>query len=238
MNLSGISTRLRELDRQSKLEKLLAPVDETLPWAEILNVLHWPAMIGIAIHVCCMALVAKEQPPSRGDIGWLALLVFVAIVLKFGSPLARTRMQRLRRQLRRRGLVVPAAIVQANHAFHAPDNKQWLPASLLVAFDPAVLQRPEALAGAAERLFALKGADRRTLPPDHVPIAWSLYHEMGPVASVPVPPELVDGLRDCVLASVMLPPQPLRSTDLLLCLGLSGQPSPHAIAVIPQSAIA
>lgn len=237
MNLTDIAARLRELDGKGELDKLLGESDDSMPWSDIVEILQWPAMIGIAIHVWQLANVASatKASPSSAEIGWLCLLVLVALGLRYGSRFLRTPKQRLRRRLRRRGLVVPAAVVQVNNAFFAEDNDRAWPGSVLVSFDPTVVDRIETLARVAKRLFTLKRADRRTLAPDHAALAWNLYHELGPTKALPVPADITEGLRDCVLVSVVMPPRPLEVGPSIVCLALPGESSPDSVAALPAS---
>ncbi|HZN40327.1 MAG TPA: hypothetical protein VFD82_16090 [Planctomycetota bacterium] len=239
MNLSREREQLRALERAGKLEKLLAPNDDGMPWADLCWLLQFPAFLGAGIHIARMGMAAAERkasPPDE-DIAWLVVLVLVAAVLRFGYPLLRTRAQRVRLKVRRSGLLLPAAVVQCNDQFFAEGNEQWVPGTLLVSFDPQVLSEPERLAKASERLFALKHADRRTLPLAHAAIAWDLYHEMGPTRSLVVPPELSEGLKDCVMVTAMLPPKPLASGRMFTALAVRGDMSPEAVAVIPAAAV-
>ena len=52
--------------------------------------------------------------------------------------------------------------------------------------------------------------------------------------SVPVPEELVDGLQDCTVTTVMLPADPVREGDLLAALVLPGELDPQAVAILPE----
>lgn len=237
MNLREIGVRLRALEKKKKLEKLLAPSEEGLPWSEVLAILVFLGTIGLAIHMVRMGMAAVEakQPPSGEDLLWMVCFALVVVSLRVARLFARTRSERLRIKVRRHGLVVPAAIVQANDGFFDPDNDQWWPASVLLSFDPKVMDQPELLARVARRVAALKRMDRRTLPAGQALVAWDLYHEMGPLPSVPVPEDLTEGLRDCIVATVMLPPQPLREGPLLVCLAVPGQASSSAVAVVPAS---
>jgi len=51
---------------------------------------------------------------------------------------------------------------------------------------------------------------------------------------VPVPAELVDGLQDCPVTTVMLPADPVREGDLLAALVLPGELDPQAVAILPE----
>lgn len=235
MNPLEIRKRLDELERASKLEKALDSGGGGAPWAEIVWMLQFPAMIGLAIQVTRIALAAKPDDPGPppAEMAWAAVLVLPMLVCRFGWKLFRSARERTQARLRRKGLVVLGAIVQANDRFFDDDNEDWLPGSVLVSFDPKA--RPEALEASAQKINALKGQDRRTLPPAQAALAWDLYHEMGPTSSLPVPPELVGGLRDCLLVSAMLPPQPLAVDECLWVLALPGERSGDAVAVLPAS---
>jgi len=52
-----------------------------------------------------------------------------------------------------------------------------------------------------------------------------------------VPAALSHGLRDCVLASVKLPPEPLANGPLLAALALPGEMSPDAVRVLPATVL-
>lgn len=239
MNFAAIGGRLRDLEKQGKLEKMLGLRDDTMPWGDIVWMLQWPGWIGVGIQIWRMANAAtatKDVPPA--EMAWCVVLALVAAGLGLAGRFVRTKEQRVRQRLRRSGLVVPAALVQANDAFFDADNDRWLPASVLVSFDPAVVDRPETLARVAKSLFAMRRADRRTLRPAHAAIAWTLYHEMGPTPSIVVPPELTEGLRDCVLVSAMLPPKPALVQSLFVCLALPGETSPAGAAVLAADVVA
>lgn len=235
---AALRDTLHDLEKRHKLEKLLAPnQDLGLPWHDMAWLLQFPACIGIAIWVMKMADVATETKasPPPDMLAWLLLLVLVALALRCLGPLLRSKAQKLRDQVRRRGVLVPGAIVMANDAFFAADNDRWLPATLVVCFDPTAPKQLDRLAAVAKRLHALKGADRRTLPPAHADLAWDLYHEMGPLRSRPVPFELSEGLKDCLMVTVMLPPQPLEHASMLVALALPGELAAEAVAVLPAS---
>jgi hypothetical protein len=239
VNRAALLERLRELEARGRLEKVLVARDEALPWTEVLWLLQYPAMLGVAIHVVCMANAAAATggaPPAIAFV-WLVVLALVAIALRHGWRFARTPAQRLRVRLREHGVLAAGAIVQVNDAFWGEDNDQWLPGSVLVSFDPDAWQRPEALAASARRLFALRDSDRRTLPPEQAALAWDLYHSMWLVQSSRVPSELCDGLRDCWLATAMFPPLPLRDGELLVVLALPGETSPDALALLPAAVV-
>ncbi len=239
MNLAAIGGRLRDLEKEGRLEKLLGQRDDAMPWGDIVWMLQWPGWIGVGIQIWRMAnaaTVTKDVPPA--EMAWCVILALVAAGLGLAGRFVRTKEQRVRQRLRRRGLVVPAALVQANDAFFDPGNDRWLPGSVLVSFDPAVVDRPETLARVGKSLFAMRRADRRTLRPEHAAIAWTLYHEMGPTPSIAVPPELTEGLRDCLLVSAMLPPKPALWQSLFVCLALPGESSPAGAAVVAADVLA
>lgn len=238
MNLAAMRERLRDLERQGALENLLAPHVE-MPFADLIGLLQYPAFVAAAVHLTRMGLAARGTAarPGDGDLLWLVLLLGIAVLLRFGSARWQGRDAIVRQRVRRKGLLLPAAIVQANDSFGDPDNVEWRAANLLVSFDEAVLAEPARLVRAAERLLDLKFADRRMLPSAEAALAWDLYHEMGPVVSLPVPVQRAEGLRDAWLVSAMLPPQPLRVGDSLLVLALRGERSPHAVAVLPASVV-
>lgn len=239
MNLAPIERRLRELEDLGKLEKLLHQRNETLPWCDVFAVLHYVACVGVAIHVVRVVLHVMETKGSLSDDDylWFVVLALVAIGLRVASFVARPKAERLAKRVREQGRCLPAAIVQANPLFYAGGNTEWQPADLLVSFDENAASDPERLVGVARRLESLRHEDRRALPRDHAEIAWHLYHEMGPLPSMPVPAALTGGLRDCLLVSAMLPPQPLVVDDCVVCLVIANEVSPCAVAVVPADAV-
>ncbi|MCK5940878.1 MAG: hypothetical protein KAI24_02815 [Planctomycetes bacterium] len=237
MNLADVRKALTRLEKKDDLEAMLAPADEGLPWHDFVWMLQFPAYIGIAIHVAVMGANARPEDdlPPDAEILWLLFLVMIALALKFLHPLFRNRIQKLRRRVRRKGLVVPAAIVQASPNWGQTD---WAWGTVVISRDPSVLQDTERLVDAARGLFDLKWADRRELPEAHAKIAWGLYHEITPLRSQPVPDELANGLRDCIVATVQLPAEPLRSGALMLALALPDERDPHAVAMLPDDVLA
>jgi hypothetical protein len=231
VSLATVRERLLDLEAKGQLEKRLAARDETLPWSDLLSLLQYPAILGVAIHVVFLANAGGL--PARAEFLWLVALAAVALALRYGSGLARTPAQRLRLRLREHGALAAGAIVQANDAWFADANDRWLPGNVLVCFDANAWREPARLVAAAQRLFALRAADRRSLPPEHAALAWKLYHEIGPTASWSVPSDLCGGLKDCWLVSAMLPPEPLRDGELLVVLALPGETSPEAVALLP-----
>jgi hypothetical protein len=237
MSLDALRAHLRDLEAKGRLERQLAARDDAMPWSDLLWLLQIPAFAGVAIHVVRMANAASAtgDGPPRGDFLWFVALALVAIALNRGHRFARTPAQHLRQRLREDGVLAAAAIVQVNQAFWQDGNDQWLPGSVLLCFDPAAWQQPARLTAAAERLFALRDQDRSALPPEHGALAWDLYHSLWPVASTRVPSDLCDGLRDCWLATVTFPPEPLQQHGLLVALALPGEASPHAVALLPRA---
>ncbi len=240
MNLAAVRERLTELEDARKLERQLAARDDALSWSDLAWLLQFPAMIGVAIHVVRLAnaSAATGTAPPRDEWLWLVALALVAIGLHFGWQLARTPVERLRARVREDGVLAAGAIVQVADAFFAAGNDRWLPGNVLVCFDARAWREPQRLVAAAKRLFALRAEDRRTLPPEHAALAWKLYHELGPTQSWSVPSDLCDGLKECWLTSVMVPPEPLRDGELLVVLALPDQTSPDAVALLPHAVLA
>lgn len=235
-----LRTRLDYLEQKSKLEKLLAKDDDpVLSRADMAFVLTLFAYLGVFLHIVAMVNTATEtkQAPSDVEFAWFVLLALVAVALHYGGKLLRSRRERLLLRLRRRGEVLPAALVMVNNAWFAEDNTQWWPGAIVVSTDPRAAREPELLQATAKSLFALRRMDRRTLPADQVELAWTVYHEMGPTPNQPVPTALSHGLRDCVLASVKLPPEPLANGPLLAALALPGETSPDAVRVLPATVL-
>lgn len=233
-----LRTRLDYLEQKSKLEKLLAKDDDpVLSRADMAFVLTLFAYLGVFLHIVAMVNTATEtkQAPSDVEFAWFVLLALVAAALHYGGKLLRSRRERLLLRLRRRGEALPAALVMVNNAWFAEDNTQWWPGAIVVSTDPRAAREPELLQATAKAIFGLRGMDRRTLPADQVELAWTVYHEMGPSPSQPVPAALCHGLRDCVLASVKLPPEPLANGPLLAALALPGEASPDAVRVLPAT---
>jgi len=236
MNLAAIRQNLTRLEKQDDLEKLLADADEGLPWNDFVWMLQFPAFVGAAIQITIMGMNARpedDMPPAE-DMLMALLLILLGLGMRFLHPLFRSQRQRLRRRLRRKGLVVPAKVVQASPMWGQLD---WVWGIVVFSRDPAVLEAPERLVDAARGLFELKWQDRGGLPDAHAAIAWTLYHEISPVRSQRVPDQLANGLKDCVMATVMLPAEPLRSGDLLMALVLPDELDPYAVAVLPDEVL-
>lgn len=239
MNPTELRKHLDRLEKDGKLEKLLESRVEELPWADFSWAMQFPALIGLMIQVVSMATAARpaDQGPPAVEIAWTLLLALVMLVLRYGWPLLRSARERRRLRLRRRGWVVPAAIVQVNAQFHAHDNTEWCPGSLLLSADPQAFANPKLLLEAADRIGELGTKDRRQMPAAHAEVAWAIYHEMVHVKSVPVPPELAGGLGNCMLVSVHVPPQPLQAAGTLWALTLADDLSPDAVAILPNSVV-
>ena len=235
MNRDALRERLHELEQRHQLRQHLGAREDSMPWGDLLWLLQFPAMLGVAIHATRMGLAASAPSgsPPPADVVWLVVLAAIALALRFGGKAVRTPAQRVRERLRRDGVLAAAAIVQVNEAFWRDGNDQRLPGSVLVSFDPRAWRQPEALQAAAERLFALRTADRAALPPEHGALAWDLYHSMWPLPSSRVPSELCEGLHDCWLATVTFPPRPLADGRLLLALALPGETSAEGVALLP-----
>lgn len=236
MNLTQLRKDLTRLEKKDDLDKLLADAGEGLPWNDFVWMLQFPAFVGAAIQITIMGMNAKpddESPPAE-DMLWMLLLVLVGLAARFLHPLFRSRVQRLRRRLRRKGLVAPAAVVQASGMW---GQLEWVWGIVLCSRDPAVVAEPGRLVEAARGLFELKWQDRATLPDAHAEVAWLLYHELSPVRSVPVPADLAGGLQDCTVTTVMLPAAPVRDGDLLAALVLPGDRDPRAVAILPEAVL-
>ncbi|MGC6488615.1 MAG: hypothetical protein ACON4Z_13290 [Planctomycetota bacterium] len=237
MNLTQLRKDLTRLEKKDDLEKLLADAGEGLPWNDFVWMLQFPAFVGAAIQITVMGMNARpedEAPPAE-DLLWMLLLVLVGLVARFLHPLFRSRIQQLRRRLRRRGLVAPVAVVQASPMW---GQLEWVWGIVLCSRDPAVVTEPGRLVAAARGLFERKMQDRSGMSDAEAEIAWMLYHELSPVRSVPVPPELADGLQDCTVTTVMLPADPVRQGDLLAALVLPGELDPQAVAILPSEVLA
>lgn len=234
MNLTDVRKRLSKLEGKEDLEKLLATEDEGLPWHDFVWMLQFPAYVGAAIQVTVMGMSAKEgdDGPPGEEMLWLLFLVFLGVAMKFLHPFFRNKVQKLRRRVRKKGLVLPAALVQANSLWGQVDD--WVYGSVLICFDPAIVNKPDMLTLAAKEIFALKSVDRGALPKEQRAIAWSLYNELAPVRSVKVPETLTNGLKNCIMATVQLPPEALCEGELLFALAVPDNLDPNAIAMLPE----
>lgn len=239
MSPTELRRHLDRLEKDAKLEKLLDAEPAGLPWADIAWAMQFPALVGLVIQIASIATAARpaDQGPPAAEIAWTLVLALVTLLLRFGWPLLRSPRERRRGRLRRRGWVVPAAIVQVNHRFYAADNTEWCPGSLLVSADPQALADPKLLQTAADRLGGLSSQDRRRMPAGHAEVAWALYHQMVPVASVPVPDEMTGGLRQCQLVTVRVPPKPLSAAGCLWALILADDLASDAAAILPSSVV-
>ena len=238
MTPRDLRTRLDELERESRLEKLLAKDDDpSLSLADMAFLLMLCAYLGLVIHIVRMAqeATATKASPPPAEFAWLVLLALVAVALQYGGRLLQSRSERLLLRLRKQGEVVPAALVMVNQAWFDEENTRWWPGAIVLSSDPRASAEPALLQATAKALFRLRQQDRRQLPPDQVELAWDLYHEMGPGPSLPVPAALSHGLRNCVLASAKLPPAPLANGPLLAALVLPGETSPDGVRVLPAA---
>ncbi|MFT4515597.1 MAG: hypothetical protein ACI89X_004941 [Planctomycetota bacterium] len=237
MNLADLRSRLSRSEKKGDLEKLLNQTDDELPWHDLIWMLQFPAFLGAGILVAYMASAANPEDtgPPVGQMLALAILVLCGTAMHFLHPFFRNRVQKLQRRLRKKGLVVPVALVQANSMWGQVD--EWLYGSVLVSLDPDGVTQPNLLVAAAENVFALKSADRSTLPKDQRETAWNLYNELAPVRAVKVPESLTPGLSKCLLASVLLPPEALCEGSLLFALALPNDLDPNAIAILPEATL-
>ncbi len=236
MNLADLRARLTRAEKANDLEKLLNQTDDGLPWHDFVWMLQFPAFIGAGILVAFMASDAKPQDaaPPPAQLITLAVLGLLGAAMHFLHPFFRNQVQKKQYRVRKKGLVVPAALVQANSMWGQVD--EWLYGSVLISLDPEVVSRPNLLADAGEIIFATKDKDRSTLPKDQREVAWTLYHELVPVRSVKVPESLTPGLSKCIMASVQLPPEALCEGPLLFALALPNDLDPTAIAILPEAA--
>jgi hypothetical protein len=236
---SGLREHLRRLDDIGRLGKLLDRRPHWLPWGEIAWWLQFGAFGGVAAGWLRGARLASETGSiPAGERAWLHGLLVLALALRFGARWLRSDWERRFDRVLEAGELVPAAVAQANDRHFAPGNTESWPGAVVISFDPRATSRPELLHGIAARVEALRRVDRRTLPSRHAEVAWTVFHEMHPVRSIPIPGDLTDGVRDCVLATVMLPARPLVRDGLLRALALRGDSSPDALAILPEAAAA
>lgn len=237
MNLAEMRGRLTKLEKEGDLEKLLASADEGLAWNDFVWMLQFPAFIGAAIQITYMGLNAKEgdESPPGEELLWMLVLVLIGAAMRFLHPLFRNKIQKLRFRVRRKGFVVPGALVQANAMWGKVDD--WVHGSILICFDANILNQPNLLVDAAQAIFALKNVDRSTLPKEQRAVAWSIYNELAPVRSVKVPESLTKGLKDCIMATVLLPPEALCEGSLLFALAVKDNLDPNAVAVLPETVL-
>lgn len=235
MNLADLRSRLSRSEKAGDLEKLLNQTDDGLPWNDFVWMLQFPAFLGAGILVAYMASDARpeDSSPPAGQLLALAVLALCGTAMHFLHPFFRNREQKLQYRLRKKGLVVPAALVQANAMWGQVD--EWVYGNVLVSLDPDVVSQPNLLVDAAKNVFAIKSADRSTLPKDQRETAWMLYNELAPIRAVKVPESLTPGLSKCLMASVLLPPEALSEGSLLFALALPHELDPNAIAVLPEA---
>lgn len=237
--------QLARLEWTGKLEKHIPEATPAMPWADVISILPFVFYAAIFVHMVRLVLAAAEAQKAGGaprppdaEVLWLVLLIVLSQLARFGWGLVRTREESLGRRLRRKGKLVPTAIVQANNNYYDPDNEAPWPGALLVSFDPVALETPEKLDEAARGLARLKHADRSQLPPAHAAVAWWLFHEMAPVESIAIPPELSCGLKECQLSAATLRPGDYEHEGRLWVLALRKSRSPLAVATIPAKVLA
>lgn len=237
MNLADLRSRLSRSEKAGDLEKLLNQNDDGLPWNDFVWMLQFPAFCGAGIVAAYMASAARpeDSSPPVDQLLALAILALCGTAMHFLHPLFRSREQKLQYRLRKKGLVVPVALVQANALWGHVD--EWVYGNILVSLDPDAVSQPNLLVDAAKYVFALKSIDRSTLPKDQREIAWNLYNELAPVRAVKVPDSLTPGLSKCLMASVLLPPEALSEGSLLFALALPNELDPNAIAVLPEATL-
>lgn len=231
--------RIRELAAKGRLDAMLPPrTDDLLPWPDWFGVMSFVLLVGAGIAISMFAV--EERPPGvDADFDHPSFLAGLSMIALAGAcwVMARVtvpRWQRQRKKLGRRGVIVPAAIVQANAAWYDPDNEAHLPGSVVVSFDPAAREAPDRVRAVASAVADLGESDRRELPAGHVVLAWAVYHGFAPHRSLAVPEELCGGLERCWLVSTRLPARPLRHEGTCVALALSGDASRDAVAVLPE----
>lgn len=243
-----VREHLARLEWTHKLWKHIPKSEPTMPWADVISILPYVFYAAIFVHVLRIALAAAKAkaegapgaelpPPETGDILWLLLLIVLSQLTRFGWGLVRTREETLGHRLRRKGKLVPAAIVQVNENYYRPGNEEPCPGALLVSFDPKALERPELLDEIAHDLVRLKDADRSRLSPEHAAIAWWLFHEMGPIESVPIPSDLTRGLAECQMSSATLAPDDYEHEGRLWVLALRKCRSPLGLTTVSRKVL-
>lgn len=113
----------------------------------------------------------------------------------------KSRAERLDRALFSEGMIVPAALVQANDDLFDPEGEEDLPGAVLVSFDPYYTRHPAALVRLASSVFSWKHTPFDRLPPDARRIGWDLRTELVGLPPRPVPPA-VGGRPDTWLVDV------------------------------------
>jgi hypothetical protein len=236
---------LARLEWTGKLAKFLPKYDPAMPWADVVSVLPYVFYAAIFVHLCRMVIAAAELQKAGGEprpptehVLWLLLLVVLSQFARFGWALVRTKEETIGHRLRRKGRLLPTAIVQANQNYYDPDNEDPWPGVALVSFDAKALARPELLDEIAHDLARLKRADRSQLSPEHAAVSWWLFHEMGPIESMPIPPDLSRGLSECQMSCVTLAPGDYEHEGRLWVLALRKSRSPLAVATIPAEVLA
>jgi len=238
MSLDAIRARVHALAASGKLDRRLQPrKDGGLPWSEWLWVDGAFALVAGAIVIgrAGMRVADTKQPVAVADVLHAAALLALSgacfLLARWVVPAA----ERRRRRLLKNGVLVPAAVVQANGRWYSAENTEWQPATILwsaAAGSPADTEDLEQVAAAVS---ALKHQDRRVMPLEQARLAWDLYHEMGPGPSLPVPPELAHGQSSVRMGAAMLPPRGADDDEDLFVLilpraGDAGQP----LALVPS----
>lgn len=235
---------LFRLEWTGKLHKHLPRLESAMPWADIISLLQYVFYVAIAAHLTRMVLAAAEaqkaggEPrPPDGDILWLLLLMVLSQVARYGWWLLRTRDEAIGHRLRRRGKLLPAAIVQVHDSYFDPDQEKRCGAWLLMSFDRQAHEAPARLDAIARKLFALKRADRSKLSPEHAAIAWSIFHEIGLTESRSVPEDLTGGLRTCQMSFAWVHREDFHHEARLWVLALPRTRSPLGVAAIPREVL-
>ena len=236
----GIESRLKA----GGLREFLAPSGRVeLPWSSWFFVVGWVAIVsaGIAARRIGDASPGEGAPPVEAFLP-VALLVLAWVLGMVLSMTTRTREERCERALKKKGVVVPAAVVMANGNWQDvhPDERegscrgQWWQGVVVYGFDPEVEERVLEEAGRA--LFDLKTSDRTALDPERLVLAWTLWQEQAGHQGLRVPDGFVSGLRDAWMASVPLPHDPLRHGDCVVALAVPNDPTPGSVVVLPAEA--
>ncbi len=159
----------------------------------------------------------------------LIAVVSIAVALRFNA-----RAERPDRTLFSKGVIVPAAVVQANSGLFDEDDEDDLPGSMLVSFDPYFARHPAALVRLASSVFSWKNAPLDQLPPDARRIGWDLRTELGGLPPRPVAPA-IGGRPDTWLVDVLFRRDtlPNRCIDRRIFLVLARRDAPQPAHLIP-----
>lgn len=130
---------------------------------------------------------------------------------------------------------MPAAIVQANQNFYDPDNAGIAAGRGVLSLDRKALERPGLLDEIAQDLARLEHADRTQLAPEHAAVSLRLFHEMGPIESLPIPSDLTRGLAECQMLCVTLAPGDDEHEERPWALALQSPRSPLGVSMIPRT---